>query len=47
MLVLPTFSLKVVTDSGSHTIIGALNNPGLMDLFVIWELSGVELKKWK
>ena len=39
MLVFPTFSLEVVTDSGSHTIIGPLNNQGLMDLFVIWELS--------
>ena len=33
------FSLEVVIDSGSHTIIGALNNHGLVDLFVIWELS--------
>ena len=39
ILMLLIFSLEVVIDSGSHTLIGALNNHGLVDLFVIWEFS--------
>ena len=35
ILILLMFSLEVVIDSGSHILIGALNNHGLVDFFVI------------